>query len=47
MERFIERQNIAKFTSQLQAETDPVKRATLQSLLKAEEAKLAAHDRGK
>jgi hypothetical protein len=43
-ERFIERQNIS---DQPQTKTDPVKRTMLKNLLKAEKAKLAAHEKGK
>jgi hypothetical protein len=41
MEGFVERKNIASFTKQLKTESDSVKRAILQALLAAEEAKLA------
>jgi hypothetical protein len=43
MDKFVERQNVAKFTSLLMKETDPSKRELLQKLL-AEEQKLLAEE---
>jgi hypothetical protein len=45
MHDFIERQNIAHFIEQINAETDPAKRAVIIKLLSDEEAKLASHNR--
>jgi len=45
MHGFIERQNIARFIDQINAETDPAKRAVIIKLLSEEEAKLASHNR--
>jgi hypothetical protein len=45
VERFIERQNIARFTDQLRTETDLTKRKMLQTLLAEENAKEASHVR--
>jgi hypothetical protein len=50
MQNFIEAQNIAKFKTRLQSETDPTVRAMLTLLLAEEEAKHAlriAHDKGR
>ena len=43
MERFIEQQNIARFTDQLKTEIDPTKRAMLQKLLAEENVKEGNH----
>jgi hypothetical protein len=45
MHDLIERQNIAHFIDQINAETDPAKRAVIIKLLSEEEAKLASHNR--
>ena len=42
MHDFIERRNIAQFIDQINAETDPAKRAVLIKLLSEEEAKLVS-----
>jgi hypothetical protein len=41
MEKFIERQNVARYTDQLMTETDPFKREMLQKLLAEEMVKQA------
>jgi hypothetical protein len=46
IEKFIARQNIAHFTSQLTTETDPVKRELLQKLLTEEMVKQAQAESG-
>jgi hypothetical protein len=43
VEKFVERQNIAKFKNLLKTETDPGQRELLQRLLADEEFKLASH----
>ena len=43
MERFVERQNIAHFTTLLMIETDTAKRELLQRLLADEIVKQASH----
>jgi hypothetical protein len=43
LEKFIERKNIAHYLDQLKTETDPIKRATLQTLLAEERIKQAGH----
>ena len=43
MEEFVERQNIAHYTSQLLTETNPTKRDMLQKLLAEEIVKQASH----
>jgi hypothetical protein len=45
MHDFVERENIAHFIDQINAETDPAKRAVIIKLLSEEEAKLASHNR--
>jgi hypothetical protein len=45
MHDFVERQNIAHFIDQINAETDPAKRAVIIKLLSEEEVKLASHNR--
>ena len=44
MEKFIERQNIARFTTLLMAETDTAKRELLQKLLTDEMVRQASHE---
>jgi len=43
MEKFIERQNIARFTTLLMTETDTAKRELLQKLLTDEMVRQASH----
>lgn len=45
VDKFIERQNIAKFTTLLIKETDPAKRELLQKLLTDEMVKQASTDK--
>ena len=47
MEKFVERQNIARFTTLLMTETDTGKRELLQKLLTDEMVKQAGHSDGR
>ena len=46
MDRFVERKNIEHYISQLKAETDPIKRKMLETLLTEETAKQVSHAKG-